>query len=251
MKPISLTAIIIDRHPFRSSSIIAEAVTDEGLLSMLCRGAKKDGAGAELSRIAVLSIIAVPGRGELHTFKSASITRDHPSIHASALKLAGASYLFSLVRAVKNGADERMLPLLDAALLALEHAPDERPSADAVLASSMVKLLYISGVLPRLSGCVACDAPYAEGGFFSFVRGGYVCACCADAAEKRAPFPPRMKGLLEGLIRSPIAEASAADIGVSTDLFSFIRRTFAVYAGKTSKSAAAYDEIAAVYAVGH
>ncbi|MEK6793198.1 MAG: DNA repair protein RecO [Spirochaetota bacterium] len=245
--PLRLTGVIIDRHPYKSSSIIAEAVTDRGTMSVLCRSAKKDGAGAELSRVALLSLVVVPGREDLYTLSSASITRDHPSIHGSALKLSAVSYFFSLVKAVKSTDEERMLPLVDAALSAFEAAADETDATDALLLSSTVKLLYISGVLPKLDGCVVCDSPYADG-FYSIVRGGYVCARCADPVERKVAFPPAVQRAFSGLIRSPIADAvTFTDVPPALTLI--VRRTIAAYAGVASKSAKAYDEIAAVYAV--
>jgi DNA repair protein RecO (recombination protein O) len=95
----------------------------------------------------------------------------------------------------------RFLDLLDEA----PHAAD-RPALDPLGLAFQLKLLWLAGYLPHLSGCAECGAEREPLVGYSTRAGGAVCARCAPSTEALALSGDGIAGI-EGLLARPLADA--------------------------------------------
>jgi DNA repair protein RecO (recombination protein O) len=100
----------------------------------------------------------------------------------------------------------RFLDLLDEAA----PRPGERAATDPLVLSFQLKLLWLSGYLPHLTGCAECGSGTDLVGY-SPRAGGAVCGNCR--ADALALSPAGLRGI-EGLLQTPMADA--ADSGLSS-----------------------------------
>jgi DNA repair protein RecO len=91
----------------------------------------------------------------------------------------------------------RFLDLLDEA----PHAAD-RPALDPLGLAFQLKLLWLAGYLPHLSGCAECSEEREPLVGYSQRAGGAVCARCAPSADALAIAPDGIAGIEERSSRS-------------------------------------------------
>jgi DNA repair protein RecO (recombination protein O) len=101
----------------------------------------------------------------------------------------------------------RFLDLLDETT----HAA-ERPTLDPLGLAFQLKLLWLAGYLPHLTGCAECGAEREPLVGYSPRSGGAVCARCAQATEALALSAEGIAGI-EALLARPLADA--AGLGLS------------------------------------
>jgi DNA repair protein RecO (recombination protein O) len=79
------------------------------------------------------------------------------------------------------------------------------PAVDPLVLAFQLKLLWVSGYLPHLGGCVECGASDDLVGYLPGA-GGAVCRDCATPAA--ISLAPGAIAGIEGLLRAPLAEAA-------------------------------------------
>jgi DNA repair protein RecO (recombination protein O) len=111
-------------------------------------------------------------------------------------------------------ANERAFTALTRFLDLLDDAPHvaDRPALDPLGLAFQLKLLWLAGYLPHLSGCAECGEERELLVGYSTRAGGAVCARCAPAAEALALAPDGIAGI-EALLARPLSEA--AKLGLS------------------------------------
>jgi DNA repair protein RecO len=214
-------ALVLRRIPFGDTSWILHAFTrEEGKVSLLARGARRNGspfAGA-VEPLCLLEAVyaAKPGR-EIHPLTQASLLHAWPSVRSDlpsmACALAGMEALEALL--------PDPLPheaLFERAVAFLASLESGHPAA-LCLARLLSVLCQELGISPRLDSCARCGSrELAPSPLHVASLGGVVCEACA----------PRLGGerltadLLDALIRraqAPPPRDGAAALQVRTEAF--------------------------------
>jgi len=149
------------------------------------------------------------GRGDLGAIRGASTVRVHAGLWEEGYRIrAASSILETVLRGVpEHEANPELFHLLTRtiAVLASTVPTDAPPRLDPVVLSFQAKLLVVSGLLPRLGGCVTCGAPGPLVAF-SAHAGGALCPNCARAGE---PLAPISRDAFAALVAHPVADARA------------------------------------------
>jgi DNA repair protein RecO (recombination protein O) len=168
--------------------------------------------GARLEPLSHVELLLHQGGGELLTITGVDLKRSHHAIREEPYRLnvglIGAEAMLRLHGEPEPNdraftALERFLDLLDGAPVA-----ESRPAVDPLALSFQLKLLWLAGYLPHLTGCVECGAA-DELVAFSARAGGAVCRAHASGALALSP-----EGLaaIEQLLSTPLADAVGASL---------------------------------------
>jgi DNA repair protein RecO (recombination protein O) len=188
---------------------------DRGRVGAIAKGARKTRSrfGARLEPLSYVELVLHAGRGELETVTGAALLSAHASTredaHSLAVGLIGAETVLRLFPEQERNervfaALTRFLDMLDA-----RDTGWTRPELDPLGLAFQLKLLWLSGYLPRTASCAECGSVGPIVGF-SPRAGGVVCRSCSAGALALSP-----EGLagLDELLRRPLAEARG--IGLS------------------------------------
>jgi DNA repair protein RecO (recombination protein O) len=188
---------------------------ERGRIGALAKGIRrtKSRFGARLEPLSHVELMLHQGSGELQTVTGAELVgshraaREHP--YRLAVGLVGAEAMLRLFTEQERNprafeALTRFLALLDGLAPAAE-----RPALDPLALSFQLKLLWLSGYLPHLTGCAECGATGEPLVGYSARAGGAVCAACADGALRLSP--AGIAGI-EALLARPLAEAGAVGL---------------------------------------
>jgi len=104
--------------------------------------------------------------------------------------------------------NERAFTALTRFLDLLDDTPNavDRPTVDPLGLAFQLKLLWLAGYLPHLSGCAECGAEREPLVGYSPRAGGAVCARCAPTTEALALAGDGIAGI-EALLARPLADA--------------------------------------------
>jgi DNA repair protein RecO (recombination protein O) len=189
-----------------------------GRVGAVAKGVRKTMSrfGARLEPLSHVELVLHRGRGELETVTAAQLVRSHrearEDYYRFSVGMIGAEAmlrLFSEQEANERAftAVTRFLDLLDETT----HAA-ERPTLDPLGLAFQLKLLWLAGYLPHLTGCAECGAEREPLVGYSPRSGGAVCAQCAQATEALALSAEGIAGI-EALLARPLADA--AGLGLS------------------------------------
>jgi DNA repair protein RecO (recombination protein O) len=188
---------------------------ERGRVGAIAKGARKTSSrfGGRLEPFSHVELVLHEGRGELHTVTGVDLVRPHDASRVDPYRMAVGHIGLEAVLRLFLEADEnrrafhalvRFLDLLDAAPAALP----ARPALDPLVLSFQLKLLWLSGYLPHLTGCAACGEETSLVGF-SAQAGGGVCAACEAGAV-----PVSVDGFegIRGFLERPLGEAESAAV---------------------------------------
>jgi len=191
---------------------------ERGRAGAIAKGVRKTRSrfGARLEPFSHVDLVLHESRGDLHTVTGAALVRAHDPVRTDGYRLnVGHIGLEAVLRLFLEGdanprafhALARFLDLLDE----LGGAPGADPRLDPLALSFQLKLLWLAGYLPHLTGCAACGH---EGGLvgFSAQAGGAVCPGCAAGA---VPISPDGFSGMRGLLERPLGGAAEVKIGVA------------------------------------
>jgi DNA repair protein RecO (recombination protein O) len=189
---------------------------ERGRIGAIAKGVRKTRSrfGGRLEPFSHLELVLHEGRGELHTVTAADLVRSHDASRTDPYRMAaGHVGLEAMLRLFIEGDENprafhgltRFLDLLDL----VDADLPAQPALDPLVLSFQLKLLWLSGYLPHLTGCAACneDAPLVG---FSAQAGGGVCAACEAGS-----LPISSEGFagMRRLLERSLAEAGGAGIG--------------------------------------
>jgi DNA repair protein RecO (recombination protein O) len=207
-------AIVLRSLRFSEADRILHVYTAaHGRVGAIAKGVRrtKSRFGGRLEPLSHVELVLHEGRGELHTVTAASLVRSHRAAREDPYRLAvgliGAEAMLRLFG--EPEANARAFEALARFLVVLDDSPSlkaSRPAVDPLGLAFQLKLLWLSGYLPHLTGCVECGAGGALVGF-SARAGGAVCReHAADALSLSA------EGLagIERLLSTPLADAHEA-----------------------------------------
>lgn len=218
MPPSSVTAAVVLRSfAFGEADRVLHLYTaDQGRIGAVAKGVRKTKSrfGGRLEPFSHVELVLHRGRGELRTVTGASLVRSHDRIRSDGQRLCvGMIGLEAMLRLFTEEerndraflALTRFLDVLDTAPL----RPGGRPALEPVVLSFQLKLLWLSGFLPHLAGCVECGAEQGLVGYLPGA-GGAVCGACDPGGIRLSA-----EGLhgIAALLRAPIAAAGDQGLG--------------------------------------
>ena len=219
---------------------------DRGRIGAVAKGVRKTTSrfGGRLEPLSHVELMLHQGSGELQTVTGVQLLRPHQAARSDYYRLSagliGAEAMLRLF--TEQEANERAFTALTRFLDLLDEAPHaaERPALDPLALSFQLKLLWLSGYLPHLTSCAECGAADATLVGYSPRAGGAVCAGCAAQAEALALSIEGIRGI-EGLLRSPLADAGSLDLGerASRDALKVIQASYEYHGGFRLKTLSA------------
>src|SRR5687767_13098804 len=188
---------------------------ERGRLGAVAKGIRRTSSrfGARLEPLSHVDLILHHGRGELYTVTSVDLVRAHRPARENPYRLqvglVGLEAMLRLFPAEEQNprAFEALTRFLDV-LDDVSAAFPESPVLDPLALSFQLKLLWLSGYLPHLTGCANCGATSDLVGF-SPRAGGAVCRACSENA---LTLSPAGREAIDRLVRTPMSEAHAERI---------------------------------------
>jgi DNA repair protein RecO (recombination protein O) len=190
---------------------------DRGRIGAVAKGVRKTKSrfGARLEPFSHVELVLHQGSGELHTVTGASLLDAHRPAREDRYRLAvglvGAEAMLRLF--VEQEQNERAFEALTRFLTALDAIPEGlrgRGALERLALAFQLKLLWLSGYLPHLDGCVECGSTEELVGYLPSA-GGAVCAACAPP-ETVDLSPDGFRGV-RALLMSPLADAHGLALG--------------------------------------
>jgi DNA repair protein RecO (recombination protein O) len=204
-------AVVLRSIRFAEADCVLHLYTlERGRIGAIAKGVRKTKSrfGARLEPFSHADLLLHEGRGELHTVRGAELIRSHEHGRTDGYRLAvGHIGLEAMLRLfVEQDANppafhalSRFLDLLDDVQTRLP----AQPGLDPLVLSFQLKLLWLSGYLPHLTGCAACGEERPLVGFSAQAGGGVCAECSAGSLDISAEGFETVRGFLE----RPLAEA--------------------------------------------
>jgi DNA repair protein RecO (recombination protein O) len=186
---------------------------ERGRIGAIAKGVRKTKSrfGARLEPFSHAELLLHEGRGELHTVRGAELVRSHDQSRTDGYRLAvGHIGLEAMLRLfVEQDANPpafnaltRFLDLLDG----IDSRLPAQPALDPLVLSFQLKLLWVSGYLPHLTGCASCGEELPLVGFSAQAGGGVCDGCRAGALD----ISPEGFETIRGFLERPLADAGTA-----------------------------------------
>ena len=189
---------------------------ERGRIGAIAKGVRKTKSrfGARLEPFSHADLLLHEGRGELHTVRGAELLRSHDASRTDGYRLAvGHIGLEAMLRLfVEQDANapafhalSRFLDLLDG----VDSRLPAQPALDPLVLSFQLKLLWLSGYLPHLTGCASCGEERPLVGFSAQAGGGV----CADCRGGSLDVSPEGFETMRGFLERPLAGADESGSG--------------------------------------
>jgi len=211
-------AVVLRSFRFGEADRVLHLYTAErGRIGAIAKGVRKTKSrfGARLEPFSHAELLLHQGSGELHTITSVSLVDSHRPIREDSYRLSvglvGAEAMLRLF--VEEERNERAFEALTRFLSAADGIPpglDGRAALEPLALAFQLKLLWLSGYVPHLEGCVECGATDELVGYLPRA-GGAVCSACAPA-ETVMLSPEGFRGM-HALLWSPLADAHGLGFG--------------------------------------
>jgi DNA repair protein RecO (recombination protein O) len=210
----STEAVVLRTFRLGEADRVLHLNTEEhGRVGAVAKGVRKTMSrfGARLEPLSHVELVLHRGRGELQTVTAAQLVRSHrearEDYYRFSVGMIGAESMLRLFS--EEEANERAFTALTRFLDLLDEAPHaaERPTLDPLGLAFQLKLLWLAGYLPHLTGCAECSAEREPLVGYSPRSGGAVCARCAPATEALALSAEGIAGI-EALLARPLADAA-------------------------------------------
>jgi DNA repair protein RecO (recombination protein O) len=188
---------------------------DRGRVGAVAKGIRKTRSrfGARLEPLSHVEVMLHQGSGELQTVTGVELVRSHRQAREDPYRLGvglvGAEAMLRLF--TEQERNERAFGALTRFLDLLDEVPmrSTRAALDPLVLSFQLKLLWLSGYLPHLTGCANCGAANAALVGYSARAGGAVCRSCSEGALALTAVGI---GGIESLLTRPLAEAGAVGL---------------------------------------
>lgn len=187
-----------------------------GRIGAIAKGIRKTKSrfGARLEPLSHVELMLHQGSGELQTVTGVDLKQSHRAAREDPYRLSvgliGAEAMLRLFG--EPEANEKAFTALARFLDALDELPRTENDAalEPLVLSFQLKLLWVAGYLPHLTGCVECGATADLVGY-NARAGGAVCRTHARDALRLSP-----DGLagVEYLLSSPLADARAQNLSL-------------------------------------
>jgi DNA repair protein RecO (recombination protein O) len=209
-------AIVLRSLRFSEADRILHVYTAErGRIGAIAKGVRKTTSrfGARLEPLSHVELMLHEGSGELQTVTGAQLIRPHSSVRDQPYRLDGGLIGAEAVLRLfgEPEANERVFLALARFLDLLDELPPQpgRAALDPLVLSFQLKLLWLAGYLPHLTGCVECGRADALVAYAPRAGG----AVCVDHAAGALRLSPDGLSGVERLLSTPLADAGAAGLG--------------------------------------
>jgi DNA repair protein RecO (recombination protein O) len=207
---------------------------EHGRLGAVAKGVRKTKSrfGARLEPLSHVELQFHQGSGELGTVTGVDLVRAHARTREDSYRLGvaliGAEAMLRLFDEQEGNprAFEALTRFLDLVDELVSRAPS-RPAVDPLALSFQLKLLWLAGYLPHVTGCAECGVVDGLVGY-SPSAGGAVCAGCANGAMRLAP--ETLAGI-EALLRAPLADAPALGQRAAREALAVITASYEFHGG--------------------
>ncbi|HUZ15186.1 MAG TPA: DNA repair protein RecO [Gaiellaceae bacterium] len=168
--------------------------------------------GGRLELLSHVDLILHRGRSDLETVTGVQLVDSHhdtrEDYYRFSVGMIGAEAMLRLFP--EQEANERAFGAVTRFLELLDETPHTAvtPTVDPLGLAFQLKLLWLSGYLPHVSGCAECGAVDEPLIGYSPKAGGAVCARCAVPAEALALSADGVAGIT-ALLARPLADAVA------------------------------------------
>jgi DNA repair protein RecO (recombination protein O) len=188
---------------------------DRGRVGAVAKGVRrtKSRFGGRLEPLSHVELMLHQGSGELQTVTGADLRSSHHESREDSYRLAvgliGAEAMLRLFP--EQEANERAFTAVTRFLDCLDELPSRapaRPALDPLVLSFQLKLLWLSGYMPHLDGCVECGAEEGLVGYAP-AAGGAVCSDCGGGTIGLSPEGLRA---IRTLVATPLADAHEAGL---------------------------------------
>jgi DNA repair protein RecO (recombination protein O) len=210
----SMEAVVLRSIRFGEADRVLHLYTEaHGRVGAVAKGVRKTMSrfGARLEPLSHVELVLHRGRGELETVTAAQLVRSHQEAREDYYRYSvgtiGAEAMLRLFS--EEEGNERAFTAVTRFLDLLDRTPHAaaRPTLDPLGLAFQLKLLWLAGYLPHVSGCAECGAGREQLVGYSPRAGGAVCANCAPAAEALALSAEGIAGI-EALLARPLAAAT-------------------------------------------
>ena len=204
--------IVLKKTKLGEADLIVTMLSEQGTqVKGVAKGARKPGSkrfGARLEPFSVVELQLYPGRS-LETITEARCEATNDACRQDLDKSAACSLMAELTaKATAEGeAEERMFPMLAAALQSIGQAPSEQ--ALLIAEAFCVKALALLGVRPALRSCAVCGGSLEGSAVFDLTAGGCLCAACAGASG--GSLDPALSPWIDALLGLPFAQLSQVE----------------------------------------
>ncbi|HZS30565.1 MAG TPA: DNA repair protein RecO [Gaiellaceae bacterium] len=183
-----------------------------GRVGAVAKGVRKTMSrfGARLEPLSHVELVLHRGRGELETVTAAQLVESHrdarEDYYRFSVGMIGAEAMLRLFS--EQEPNERAFLAVTRFLALLDETPHvaDRPALDPLGLAFQLKLLWLSGYLPHVSGCAECGAEDAPLVGYSPRAGGAICSRCAVGAEAIGLAAEGVAGIV-ALLAQPLADA--------------------------------------------
>jgi DNA repair protein RecO (recombination protein O) len=211
-------AVVLRSFRFAEADRVLHLYTlDRGRVGAVAKGVRKTKSrfGARLEPFSHVELLLHQGSGELHTVTGASLVDAHRPTREDRYRLSvglvGAEAMLRLF--VEQERNERAFEALTRFLSAVDAMTERlrgRAALDPLALAFQLKLLWLSGYVPHLEGCVECGATAELVGYLPRA-GGAVCAACAPS-EAIDLSPEGFRGM-HALLMTPLADVHSLALG--------------------------------------
>lgn len=229
-------AIVLRSMRYSEADRILHLYTrSRGRIGAIAKGVRKTKSrfGARLEPLSHVELMLHEGSGELQTVTGVDLKQSHRTVREEPYRLSvgliGAEAMLRLFG--EPEANDKAFTALARFLEELDELPPSAgdPALEPLALSFQLKLLWVAGYLPHLTGCVECGATDDLVGYAARA-GGAVCRAHARDALRLSP-----EGLagVEHLLSSPLADARmlALSLRARRDALMVITSTYEEHGG--------------------
>ena len=235
----STEAVVLRSIRFGEADRVLHLYTEaHGRVGAVAKGVRKTMSrfGARLEPLSHVELVLHRGRGELETVTAAQLVRSHQEAREDYYRYSvgtiGAEAMLRLFS--EEEGNERAFTAVTRFLDLLDRTPHAaaRPTLDPLGLAFQLKLLWLAGYLPHVSGCAECGAGREQLVGYSPRAGGAVCRACASQTEALALGADGVQGI-ESLLASPLADAGSIGLSerASRDALKVIQASYEYHGG--------------------
>jgi len=210
--------IILRTHKLGEADRIVTILTSNlGKVSAVAKGVRKTKSkfGSRLEPFMHVDLVLYKGRN-LDIVTQAEIIDSFSGIRDNFDRITYGSAMLDLTNKVAIEG-ERDVALYNLLLKGLSVIPGVKKNFRLLLIAFDIKLMAISGYMPKLERCVVCEKGLGAKMHFSFQWGGVVCDDCKVSDRNSIVVTPAAVETLSRLLRRPLLEAIDMDVIARTE----------------------------------
>jgi DNA repair protein RecO (recombination protein O) len=205
--------IVIKTHKLGEADRILTIISgNHGKIRAVAKGVRKTKSkfGGRVEPFTHVDMLLHKGRS-LDIVTQAEIIDSFEGIRSDFERLHYGSAILDLAEKVSSEGELDM-QLYNLLLRSLEVLTLTKKNLQLLLIGFDIKLMAISGYMPKLERCVVCESIPAARQQFSHRLGGVVCGDCAGAVGDRFVVMPAALELLQRIIRTPLIDIIEMDV---------------------------------------